>query len=159
MAESYHRSWRVWRSRLKVMGLVSATESYAASVLYTTLASLSGAVWRIRWANLACVAVGCGWQATVRDFYQIGVHQPLTTPAIVIPCNKCKRRPGYLPRRRWRGWRRTARILGGSSSGPALCRPPIRARPARAVFVGDVTPIESGYYHPVRIFQAESMPN
>src|SRR5450830_1709023 len=30
------------------MGLASATESYAASALYTTLASLSGAVWRIR---------------------------------------------------------------------------------------------------------------
>ena len=48
--------------------------------------------------------------------------------------------PGYLPRRRRRGWRRTAHILGGSSSGTALCRPPIRARPAqpeaRAVFVG-----------------------
>jgi hypothetical protein len=31
-----------------VMGLASATESYAASALYTTLASLSGALWRIR---------------------------------------------------------------------------------------------------------------
>jgi hypothetical protein len=51
MAESYYRSWRVWRSRLMATGLASATESYAASVLYTTLASLSGAVWRIRWAS------------------------------------------------------------------------------------------------------------
>src|SRR3954453_3367841 len=33
------------------MGLASATESYAASALYTTLASLSGALWRIRWAR------------------------------------------------------------------------------------------------------------
>ena len=88
-------------------------------------------------------AVGCGWHATVRNFRQIGVHPPLTTPATVIPCKKCKRRPGYPidARRRWRGWRRTARILGGSSSGPALSRPPIRPRPAqpeaRAVFVGD----------------------
>ena len=85
-------------------------------------------------------AVGCGWHATVRNFRQIGVPPPLTTPATVIPCKKCKRRPGYPidARRRWRGWRRTARILGGSCSGPALSRPPIRARPAqpeaRAVF-------------------------
>ena len=88
-------------------------------------------------------AVKCGRQATVRDFCQIGAHPPLTTPATVIPCKKCKRRPGYPidARRRWRGWRRTAHILGGSSSGPALSRPPIRPRPAqpeaRAVFVGD----------------------
>jgi hypothetical protein len=33
------------------MGLASATESYAASAVYTTLASLSGIVWRIRWAK------------------------------------------------------------------------------------------------------------
>jgi hypothetical protein len=31
--------------------LASATESYAASALYTTLASLSGALWRIRRAR------------------------------------------------------------------------------------------------------------
>src|SRR5260370_17041231 len=48
MAESYHRSWRAWRSRLKGDGVGFATESYAASSLYTTLASLSGALWRIR---------------------------------------------------------------------------------------------------------------
>jgi hypothetical protein len=48
MAKSYHWSWRAWRSRWKVMGLASATESYAASALYTTLASLSDALWRIR---------------------------------------------------------------------------------------------------------------
>src|SRR5258706_10692465 len=69
-----------------------------------------------------------------------GRRPPLTTPASLILCNACKRRPGYLPRRRRRGWRRTAHILGGSSSGTALSRPPIRARPAqpeaRAVFVG-----------------------
>src|SRR6476646_12055063 len=32
-------------------GVGFATESYAASALYTTLASLSGALWRIRWAK------------------------------------------------------------------------------------------------------------
>jgi hypothetical protein len=32
-------------------GVGFATESYAASALYTTLASLSGALWRIRWAS------------------------------------------------------------------------------------------------------------
>jgi len=120
-------------------------------------------------------AVGCGWHATVRNFRQIGVPPPLTTPATVIPCKKCKRRPGYPidARRRWRGWRRTARILGGSCSGPALSRPPIRARPAqpeaRAVFrwrhgaLGGVVAKckgdnpehhqdGSGYYHQMRKF-------
>jgi hypothetical protein len=33
-------------------GVGFATESYAASALYTTLASLSGALWRIRWVRL-----------------------------------------------------------------------------------------------------------
>jgi hypothetical protein len=33
-------------------GVGFATESYAASALYTTLASLSGALWRIRRAKL-----------------------------------------------------------------------------------------------------------
>jgi hypothetical protein len=37
-------SWQAWRSRLEAMGLASATKSYAASALYTTLASRSGAV-------------------------------------------------------------------------------------------------------------------
>jgi hypothetical protein len=101
----------------------------------------------------------------------------LTTPATVIPCKKCKRRPGYPidARRRWRGWRRTARIRGGSSSGPALSRPPIRARPAqpeaRAVFrwrhgaLGGVVAKckgdnpehhqdGSGYYHQMRKFHS-----
>src|SRR4051794_41528026 len=32
-------------------GVGFATESYAASALYTTLASLSGALWRIRWVR------------------------------------------------------------------------------------------------------------
>jgi len=32
-------------------GVGFATESYAASALYTTLASLSGALWRIRRAS------------------------------------------------------------------------------------------------------------
>jgi hypothetical protein len=32
-------------------GVGFAIESYAASALYTTLASLSGAIWRIRRAN------------------------------------------------------------------------------------------------------------
>src|SRR5664279_6511902 len=36
-------------------GVGFATESYAASAFYTTLASLSGALWRIRWVNLAGV--------------------------------------------------------------------------------------------------------
>jgi len=34
-------------------GVGFATESYAASALYTTLASLSGALWRIRRARLS----------------------------------------------------------------------------------------------------------
>jgi len=34
-------------------GVGFATESYAASALYTTLASLAGALWRIRRANKA----------------------------------------------------------------------------------------------------------
>ena len=38
-------------------------------------------------------AVGCGWHATVRNFRQIGVHPPLTTPATVIPCSDDKRAP------------------------------------------------------------------
>src|SRR6478735_7647638 len=38
-------------------GVGFATESYAASALYTTLASLSGALWRIRWVS---VPIGVG---------------------------------------------------------------------------------------------------
>jgi hypothetical protein len=34
-------------------GVGFATESYAASALYTTLASLSGDLWRIRWASVS----------------------------------------------------------------------------------------------------------
>src|SRR5258708_675395 len=37
-------------------GVGFATESYAASALYTTLASLSGALWRIRRANLSVLS-------------------------------------------------------------------------------------------------------
>ena len=33
-------------------GVGFATESYAASAFYTTLASLSGVLWRIRWASI-----------------------------------------------------------------------------------------------------------
>jgi hypothetical protein len=33
-------------------GVGFATESYAASALYTTLASLSDIVWRIRWVRI-----------------------------------------------------------------------------------------------------------
>jgi len=43
-------------------GVGFATESYAASALYTTLASLSGALWRIRRANIEkvlSIVVGC----------------------------------------------------------------------------------------------------
>src|SRR5450756_3080011 len=70
MAESYCRSWRVWRSRLRVMGLASATESYAASALYTTLASLSDVVWRIRRARLACVLERARpWLQTVKIWH------------------------------------------------------------------------------------------
>jgi hypothetical protein len=36
-------------------GVGFATESYAASALYTTLASLLGALWRIRRASIADV--------------------------------------------------------------------------------------------------------
>jgi hypothetical protein len=32
-------------------GVGFATESYAASAFYTTLASLSGVLWRIRWVR------------------------------------------------------------------------------------------------------------
>jgi hypothetical protein len=32
-------------------GVGFATEPYAASAFYTTLASLSGVLWRIRWAR------------------------------------------------------------------------------------------------------------
>ena len=32
-------------------GVGFATESYAASAFYTTLASLSGVLWRIRWVS------------------------------------------------------------------------------------------------------------
>jgi len=41
------------------MGLASATESYAASALYATLASLSGALWRIRQVSFT-IFVGDG---------------------------------------------------------------------------------------------------
>jgi hypothetical protein len=34
-------------------GVGFATESYAASAFYTTLASLSGVLWRIRWDSIA----------------------------------------------------------------------------------------------------------
>src|SRR5271170_5967282 len=92
MAESYRRSWRAWRLRLKAMGLASATESYAASALYTTLASLSGVVWRIRRASLKLVVdlmLASGFPMAVRwgpDFVMIyndgyrpilGVKHPL----------------------------------------------------------------------------------
>ena len=36
---------------------------------------------------------GRDYQATVGDFCQIGVHQPLTTAATLILSNTCKRRP------------------------------------------------------------------
>jgi hypothetical protein len=38
-------------------GVGFATESYAASALYTTLASLSGALWRIRRVSLGKAAL------------------------------------------------------------------------------------------------------
>jgi hypothetical protein len=38
-------------------GVGFATESYAASALYTTLASLSGALWRIRRARWRALGV------------------------------------------------------------------------------------------------------
>ena len=73
MAESYRWSWRAWRLRLKAMGLASATESYAASEHYTTLASLSDVVWRIRRASFTfgrkpLNAVYC----PIRSIVQIG---------------------------------------------------------------------------------------
>jgi hypothetical protein len=57
MAASYHRSWWVWRFAIKDDGVGFATESYATLALYTTLASLSGALWRIRRAKCAIVGV------------------------------------------------------------------------------------------------------
>jgi len=44
MAESYHQSWRTWPFAGEGDGVGFATESYAASALYATLASLSGAL-------------------------------------------------------------------------------------------------------------------
>ena len=41
-------------------GVGFATESYAASALYTTLASLSGALWRIRRASAFRETEGAG---------------------------------------------------------------------------------------------------
>src|ERR1700690_1898045 len=43
------------------VGVGFATESYAASALYTTLASLSGALWRIRRAR----GVSQSWRETI----------------------------------------------------------------------------------------------
>jgi hypothetical protein len=53
-------------------GVGFATESYAASALYTTLASLSGALWRIRRARYKFALKdlkahsNCAWEDNVR---------------------------------------------------------------------------------------------
>ena len=49
-------------------GVGFATESYAASALYTTLANLSGAFWRIRRAN---VDINGAWGSNIGVDYQI----------------------------------------------------------------------------------------
>src|SRR5664279_3262833 len=90
MAESYCRSWRVWRSRLRAMGLASATESYAASALYTTLASLSDVIWRIRRARRCTLtqphAIRSGGSLSYRNRPDHGA------PAIVGDGDTCPRR-------------------------------------------------------------------
>src|ERR1019366_2774984 len=60
MAASYHRSWRALAFAVEGDGVGFATESYAASALCTTLASLSGTLWRIRRARrVITVAAWC----------------------------------------------------------------------------------------------------
>jgi len=48
-------------------GVGFATESYAASALYTTLASLSGALWRIITARLALRFGPLNWQQLISN--------------------------------------------------------------------------------------------
>jgi hypothetical protein len=48
-------------------GVGFATESYAASALYTTLASLSGALWRIRWVKQVSTEPGAAQSAIATD--------------------------------------------------------------------------------------------
>ena len=71
-------------------GVGFATESYAASALYTTLASLSGALWRIRRARLEVNsairempsikpidvddAIACAWQTPCENYNSDGLH-------------------------------------------------------------------------------------
>src|SRR5674476_662353 len=55
-------------------GVGFATESYAASALYTTLANLSGAFWRIRRASFIGVSAR---GSACRAAQSPPVHQPL----------------------------------------------------------------------------------
>jgi hypothetical protein len=60
-------------------GVGFATESYAASALYTTLANLSADLWRIRWAS-GCS--GCGVPFRSAGFESFG-RRPT---ALHFPC-------------------------------------------------------------------------
>src|SRR6478735_2371004 len=56
-------------------GVGFATESYAASALYTTLANLSGAFWRIRRVRLPLDAARC----KAREIIDQSPHTAFTT--------------------------------------------------------------------------------
>src|SRR6478752_4873019 len=80
-------------------GVGFATESYAASALYTTLASLSGALWRIRWAkSLLCACSGSGERPAEQD----RTAPPATWEAVRHGCTagKTARAPLCISRRR-----------------------------------------------------------
>jgi len=66
-------------------GVGFATESYAASALYTTLASLSGALWRIRWVRRVrkglmrlWVVILVGFLAAPLLLWRSAAHSPET---------------------------------------------------------------------------------
>jgi hypothetical protein len=58
-------------------GVGFATESYASSALYTTLASFSGALWRIRRASRRAVSVKrssmatLAWLSSIKDLTKL----------------------------------------------------------------------------------------
>src|SRR5258707_6205405 len=53
MAESYHRSWRAWRSRLKVMGLASQPNPTPHQRFTPRSPASQAPLWRIRRAKEA----------------------------------------------------------------------------------------------------------
>src|SRR6266404_813379 len=88
---------------------------------------------------------GRGSEATVHNFCQIGVNQPLTTPATLILSNTCKRRPVTQLMRDGAGTLVEAEgprrgFPDPQSQTPHHAAPssPARVTRARAVFVGDV---------------------